>query len=813
MPDQPDHPGNPPPPPQFPFRPPVRPFAPMQAPFQPDVVPANVPVPTGSTWAPTPMSTRQGSVRSPVITEQSTVPVPSKVPVSSNHSSLAPTVRYTPQKRPVDTTHKKGPPTKSQALTPSTSVSSSSWQVPVQIPLHTPELPILEDDAESLASTLRADDEEIFAVWENIEDDYCAPVLLSACSCFLNAIEYEPMCQLGNTCWFLKPLRELESDEFCVYDVIANSQVIEKSLDELTAAEVKANPKLITTAVEKELGSFVTHKCFVPIKKGKLGNVLTSRWLFKWKVIDGVRTVKARLVVHGFKDHAAPTLVTFANTTTRWGQRIINSVAAQNQWELISADVGTAFLQGLTFQQLAELTGEPLREVGFIPPRGYEHFFQALPGLENFSVALWDLHMIKPIYGLCDAPRAWRKRLDQILITLHSRSLRADSAIYVWYRDDSLVAIASTHVDDLKIAGEKKFVQALLKSLEEVLGPLKVKSAFNSSFEHCGIMHLQDSSFTVTIHQDHYCAQLRPADVSEIDVSRPLVLLNAVQTAVYLSLLGALSWLSQTRSDIMIYVQSLQRDAKSPRVEHLLRLNKITKWVRRKPCSIRYELLQSPVKTCAISDSAFRKEDKSGLAMRGAVVCICEQSCALPSTPGGKFHAIEFYSRKQRRICRSTYSAELHGLIDAVETARLITYAFTEILTVQPISPSSMIIRDEQGLLCFDIEACIDARSIFDSLVPADTKAPTEGSLIFVLMQLKELLRCGTLRKLWWVNTHDQLADALTKGCVARAAIISAFRLGTWKLQHECFSHTEAVTVKVKSSLQDVQEHLAERDG
>ena len=138
-------------------------------------------------------------------------------------------------------------------------------------------------------------------------------------------------------------------------------------LDEPTATEVKANPGFISAAIRKELGSFATHKCFEPVRKGKLKNVLTSRWLFKWKVIDGVRTIKTRLVVHGFKDHAASWLVTYANTTTRRGQSIINSVAAQQQWELISADVSTAFLQGMSFTQLAELTGEPLREVRFVP--------------------------------------------------------------------------------------------------------------------------------------------------------------------------------------------------------------------------------------------------------------------------------------------------------------------------------------------------------------------------------------------------------------------------------------------------------------
>ena len=767
----------------------------------PPYVPAaqRIPVPTGSSWGPSPMSTRQ----EPNPSLPSEAP-PLSRPRSSPVPSYVPPPKLLPEKRPVNSNHKRGPPLKSQAINASSSMASSSWQAPASVPLHVPLLPIDTDD-ESLAETLILEDEATFAVWESIENSATAPELSHEYLTGQIPNEYIPFGNCGNTCWFMAPVRELIGDEFCVYDVITSTQVIEKACDELTAAEVKANSALVAAAIRKELGSFVTHECFKPIAKGKMRNVLSSRWLFKWKVIDGVRSIKARLVAHGFKDAAAESLITFANTTARWGQRIINSVAAQRQWELLSADVGTAFLQGLTFEELSKLTGEPLREVGFVPPRGYEQFFQELPGLAQFSVVLQDLCMIKPIYGLKDAPRAWRKRLDQILVALKGRALKADSAIYVWHSNGQLCCIASTHVDDLKIAGVKAFVKELLKAMEEILGPLKVQNGFMSMFEHCGIMHEQDASYAVTIHQNHYCSQLRPANVSDIDVTQTLVALTILQVAVYQSLLGALSWLSQTRMDIAIYVQALQRNAKAPLVEHLLRLNKVCKWVKRKPSSIRYGQLIGPVKTLAIADSAFRKEDRTGLAMRGAVIALAEQKA---EQPGGRIHAIEYYSRKQRRITRSTYSAELHSLIDAIETAKLVTHAMTEIMTPHPLSPSQLVVMEETGNLIFDIEACIDAKSIYDSLTPSDTKNPTEGSLIFVLLQVKEMLRSGTLRTLWWVDTRDMLADALNKGCVSREALLVACRTGSWVLKHASHAHRELEVQTVASAKDDVLQHM-----
>jgi len=413
--------------------------------------------------------------------------------------------------------------------------------------------------------------------------------------------------------------------------------------------------------------------------------------------------------------------------------------------------------------------------------------------------------MIKPIYGLKDAPRAWRKKLHLILTSLKGRSLKADSAIYVFYVDGSLCCIVSTHVDDLKIAGDKVFVATLIKDIEKQVGKLKIQTAYCGSFEHCGIIHSQTADYTVTIHQNHYVLQLRPVNVSEIDVSRPLTPLNSGQVALYLSLLGALSWLSQTRLDVAIYVQSLQRNAKSPLVEHLLRLNKVCKWVRRKPSFIRYERLEGETKLVAIADSAFRKEDKTGLAMRGAIIAVAESH---QSHPGGRIHLIEYYSRKQRRVTRSTFAAELHSLIDAVESAKVISHAFAELMSAKPLPPAELIALEESGNLPIAIHACVDAQSVFDALKSADTRAPLEGSLVMCLLQLKEQMRTGTLTKLWWIDTLDMLADGLNKGCVSRAAILTACATGKWELKHKCMGHVEPSHEPLVSARQDVENHM-----
>ena len=55
-----------------------------------------------------------------------------------------------------------------------------------------------------------------------------------------------------------------------------------------------------------------------------------SHWVLKWMEVGGKSITHARLVVRGFKGTQATQLNTFAGTASRWGQRIVNSVVAQN---------------------------------------------------------------------------------------------------------------------------------------------------------------------------------------------------------------------------------------------------------------------------------------------------------------------------------------------------------------------------------------------------------------------------------------------------------------------------------------------------
>ena len=568
------------------------------------------------------------------------------------------------------------------------------------------------------------------------------------------------------------------------------TSAIERELNDLSKSDIDNNWEAVCKAVRKELQSFVDLHSFDLAPIGTSKNLMTSRWVIRWKLVpDGkggmTRIVKARLTIHGFKDTDANHLTTYAGTASRWGQRVITSIAAQHQWELLTADVGSAFLKGLTFKELSKLTGEPERRASFHPPKNYESFVQELKGFEKFDVLKHELLMRVPIYGLKDAPRAWRKRLHEALTFLKGRPVKTDAALYHWHSSKGELTLAlSAHVDDLKVTGTPTMINMLLTELAKMFGELKVQ---RKTFEHCGIIYQQHDDYSVTTHQNHYVLGLKPIDTTSVDVTKPTQPLTKDQHEDYRSLLGGVSWLSQTRLDVCIYVQALQRAAQKPTIANLLRLNTVVRWIRRKPSFLHFKKLNGPLKVIVISDAAFRKEDVSGLAMRGAIIGICEVHAG---TCAGNLHIIDYYSRRQRRIVRSTFGAELNALLDSLEIGKLLCFTLAELLFPN-LGLTELRNLEDSGKFPIPLQAAVDCKSIFDSLKLPETKLPIEATLILLLLQVKEMLVKGSLQSLWWIDTRDMIADGLNKGLVSRKALLDTPATGIWKLDYPAAVHTE----------------------
>ena len=194
-----------------------------------------------------------------------------------------------------------------------------------------------------------------------------------------------------------------------------------------------------------------------------------------------------------------------------------------------------------------------------------------------------------------------------------------------------------------------------------------------------------------------------------------------------------------------------------------------------------YRRMAPPLRIIVISDAAFRKETAAGLSMRGAVIAIAEakEKDGRVTKFDGVLHMVEYYARKQRRVVRSTFSAELNAACDAFEIGRLVALTLSSIYG--PGQTSAMLRKaEDEGRLPYSIVLIVDCMSILTTLSQEVVKTPSEATLILLLLGLKESLLTRHLKALAWVATTDMVADGLNKGAVSRRGLVQCSCSGEW---------------------------------
>ena len=204
---------------------------------------------------------------------------------------------------------------------------------------------------------------------------------------------------------------------------------------------------LFHQAKVKELKSFFDNGVwtFQTTKEADAGRTLSSRMLLKWsKNSDGTPRAKARLVVRGYADQDALNgeLDTTSPASTRLGRALFLSISASLGWCGWSADVSTAFLQGLPQERRlwVRLPADALRILG---------------GDENTRMFLY-----KPVYGQLDAPKRWFLEATRRLRNLGWLAHPMDPCLWRLYEPPvdgagpRLVGLLCLHVDDMLGGGD-----------------------------------------------------------------------------------------------------------------------------------------------------------------------------------------------------------------------------------------------------------------------------------------------------------------------------------------------------------------------
>eukprot|EP00971_Amphidinium_carterae_P350743 6491717-Amphidinium_carterae.1 len=358
----------------------------------------------------------------------------------------------------------------------------------------------------------------------------------------------------------------------------------------LTPSDVKDHWAKVEQGIMKELSSWMEHKVLEQVAVDEVQNEVDTTWAYKWKGEE----VKARWCLRGFKDHQKDHLNTAAFTASRTSQRMLTSLAALNQWPLVSLDISTAFLQGDTY---GDSDG---RMVCIKIPTWVLKYLRRFKQFEHYDPQVHGMRLRKPAYGLVDAPRKWYEVLRKELEHHGWRVSLSDPGLFYLRIGDSAQpqGYLTVHVDDLKATGSELILKRLQVQLTSRFGKLKSESG---KFEHCGVMHEVETNsttkaITYVMHQNHYLARVRLPQTEKIKEFR---LKSDKQCSeedhsTYRSLLGKLAWCVTTRPEGAVVCALLQGKANQPKYEDLIRLIVLAKWLKQHPAVTRYGPLEKP---------------------------------------------------------------------------------------------------------------------------------------------------------------------------------------------------------------------------
>ena len=168
------------------------------------------------------------------------------------------------------------------------------------------------------------------------------------------------------------------STAFCADVSDGHCYRVDAETDNLSSADLVAHEAAITAADKGELASFLKHGVFeLPERQHASSRAISCTWVRKWKRLhDGTRKIKSRLCARGFLDPQLGSLTKHSSTATRRSQKLLLSKAAFEGWPVESWDVGSAFLQGVSFADLDEICAK----LGTTKPHANRNVLVEVPG-------------------------------------------------------------------------------------------------------------------------------------------------------------------------------------------------------------------------------------------------------------------------------------------------------------------------------------------------------------------------------------------------------------------------------------------------
>ncbi|GJY00733.1 putative ribonuclease H-like domain-containing protein [Tanacetum coccineum] len=352
-------------------------------------------------------------------------------------------------------------------------------------------------------------------------------------------------------------------------------------------------PKKISEALEDE--NF-------PFGKKAIG----TKWVYRNKKDERGVVVrnKARLVAQGHRQEEGIDYdEVFAPVARIEAIRIFLAFASYMGFIVYQMDVKSAFLYGKIDEEV--YVSQP---PGFLDPKYPQKVYK----------------VVKALYGLHQAPRAWYATLSTFLLKNGYRRGTIDKTLFI-KKDKHDIILVQVYVDDIIFGSTKKSwcdeFEALMKSRFQMslMGELTFFLGLQVKQKADGIFISQDK-YVAEILKKFDFANVKTAS-TPIETQKPLVKdeeASDVDVHLYRSMIGSLMYLTASRPDIMFAVCACSRFQVTPKSSHLSAVKRIFRYLKGKP---KLGNPQQEVVNFLAGDSFLSNAKSRFLAMQEADYC------------------------------------------------------------------------------------------------------------------------------------------------------------------------------------------------
>ncbi|GJW43836.1 putative ribonuclease H-like domain-containing protein, partial [Tanacetum coccineum] len=346
-------------------------------------------------------------------------------------------------------------------------------------------------------------------------------------------------------------------------------------------------------AMQEELLQFKLQNVWVLVDLPKGHRAIGTKWVYRNKKDERGIVIrnKARLVAQGHtQEEGIDYDEVFAPVARIEAIRIFLAYASYMGFTVYQMDVKSAFLYG----QIEE-------EVYVCQP----------PGFEDPDHPDKVYKVVKALYGLHQAPRAWYDTLATYLLSNGFQRGQIDQTLFIKSQKGHILLV-QIYVDDIIFGSTKK---ELCDEFEKLMKDKFQMSSMGELTFFLGLQ-VQQRKKGIFISQDKYVHEiLRKFNYTDVksastptDLEKPLVKdadADDVDEHLYRSMIGSLMYLTASRPDIMFAVCACARFQVSPKTSHLLAVKRIFRYLKGKPSLGLWYSKDSPLELVAYTDSDY----------------------------------------------------------------------------------------------------------------------------------------------------------------------------------------------------------------